>query len=254
MKLKGKVALVTGSTGDGMGRSTAFMLAANGADIVLNYGSNRTDGEAKAASKAVEKAIRAMDRRVILIKADTKKEADVAAMVERAVHEFGKIDILINNASGPWEPRDYTEIDFEHWRNAVSSQIDSVFLMSKYIVPGMRQQSWGRIVNIGISGALRMENVKHIAADYCLGKAARAWMTTAFGLQEFSKGITVNCIEPGPTAHMTFEDALKAARGDRNSWQKRQNVTCHDIAEIIAFLCSDAARFISGSTIRMPTT
>ena len=77
-------------------------------------------------------------------------------------------------------------------------------------------------------------------------------MTTAFGLQEFKQGITVNCIEPGPTAHMSFEDALKAAKGDYSSWQQRDGACAHDVAEAIAFLCSEAGRFISGSTIRLP--
>jgi NAD(P)-dependent dehydrogenase (short-subunit alcohol dehydrogenase family) len=77
-------------------------------------------------------------------------------------------------------------------------------------------------------------------------------MTTAFGIQELNKGITLNCIEPGPTAHMPFEDAFKAASGDYSAWWQRERATCHDIAEIIAFLCSEAGRFISGSTIRLP--
>jgi NAD(P)-dependent dehydrogenase (short-subunit alcohol dehydrogenase family) len=117
----------------------------------------------------------------------------------------------------------------------------------------MRERGWGRIVNISLSGVLQMEKMKHLAPDYCLGKAARAWMTTAFGLQEFPRGLTVNCIEPGPTEHMSFDDALKAAKGDYSCWQDRKNTTAHDIAEIIAFLSSEAGRFISGSTIRLPT-
>jgi NAD(P)-dependent dehydrogenase (short-subunit alcohol dehydrogenase family) len=97
-----------------------------------------------------------------------------------------------------------------------------------------------------------MEGTAGVAPDYCLGKAARAWMTKAFGLQEFARGVTVNCIEPSPTAHMSFGNALKAAKGDYSAWQQRESATCHDIAEIIAFLCSEAGRFISGSIIRLP--
>ena len=152
----------------------------------------------------------------------------------------------------------------------LSAEIDGAFLTMKHIVPGMRKRKCGRIIHIGLDNALRMQNMAAVAPDYCLGKAVRAWMTTAFGLGEFKQGITVNCIEPGLTAHMSFPDALKAATNDSSkleitalepesgkrlwhgSWLKRTKPTCHDVAEIISFLCSEAGRFISGSTIRLP--
>lgn len=77
-------------------------------------------------------------------------------------------------------------------------------------------------------------------------------MTTAFSAEEFNKGVTVNCIAPGVTAHMNFEDAFKAASGDYSTWCQRQKPTCHDTAEIIAFLCSEAGRFASGNIIQYP--
>ena len=91
-----------------------------------------------------------------------------------------------------------------------------------------------------------------LAPDYTLGKAARTWMTSAFGLPEFRHGITVNCVEPGETPGLTFEEALRAAGGDYSVWEQRSAANCHDVAEIIAFLCSEAGRFISGSSIRLP--
>jgi 3-oxoacyl-[acyl-carrier protein] reductase len=94
-----------------------------------------------------------------------------------------------------------------------------------------------------------MGGMKGLAPDYCLGKAARAWMTEAFGLQELAHGITVNCLQPGIVDHMQFADAVAAARGDESAWRARTNVTPHDAAEVIAFLCSEAGRFITGSTI-----
>ena len=252
MTCEGKVALITGSTGEGMGRSTAFVLAKNGADIVLNYGTFHKGAEAEKNAKRVERAIKDMGRRVLLVKADTKKEDEVCSMVEKAMNEFGTIDILVNNAGGGWEPRDYTEIPFEHWKEVLAVEIDGAFLTMKHIVPGMRKRQWGRIIHIGLDNARRMQNMASVAPDYCLGKAARAWMTTAFGLQEFRQGITVNCIEPGPTAQMSFADALKAAKGDYSDWQQRDGSCAHDVAEAIVFLCSEAGRFVSGSTIRLP--
>ena len=248
-----RVALITGSTSTGMGRSIAFTLARKGADVVLNYGTNRRDADADEAAARVEVAIREMGRRVLLVKADTRKDGEVYEMVKRAETELGKIDILINNAGGDWNVRDYTEIEPEHWKNVVSAEIDGAFLPMKYVVPGMRARGWGRIIQIGMTRVLHLQTMKNLAPDYCLGKAARAWMTTAFGIQEFDKGITVNIIEPGLTAHMELEDALKAAKGDLADWRVRDKSTAHDIAEIVVFLCSEAGRFVSGSSIRLPT-
>jgi len=132
-----------------MGRSTAFVLANNGADIVLNFGTFHRDTEADKDAKKVEIVIKDMGRRVVLVKADTKREDEVSTMVEKVLSEFGKIDILINNAGGGWEPRDYTEIPFEHWKEVLSAEIDGAFLTMKHIVPGMRKRKWGRIIHIG---------------------------------------------------------------------------------------------------------
>ena len=254
MVCKDKVALITGSTGEGMGRSTAFLLAKNGADIVLNYGTYHTDDKAEKKAKKVEKAIKDIGRRVILIKADTKKESEVSAMVEKTLSEFGKIDILVNNAGGDWFSRDYTEIPFDHWKETLSAEIDSVFLTMKYVVPGMRERKWGRIIHIGLNGVLQMQGMANVAPDYCLGRAARAWMTKAFGLQEFKDGITVNRIEPGPTKIMSFEDAVNAAKSTNSNWLQRDSACAHNIAEIILFLCLETSRFISGSTICLQRT
>lgn len=254
--LKGRTALITGSCWEGMGRSTALRLAREGVSIVLNYGTYHRSQEAyqevKTHTKKTDEAIRKLGGQTIVQEADTRDEQQVKAMVEAACKKFDQIDILVNNAGGDWDVRDYTDISFEHWKAVLSAEINGAFLMMKHIVPGMRKRRWGRIIHIGLDGVLRLDSMKGVAPDYCLGKAARAWMTMAFGVQELSKGITVNCIEPGPTAHMTFKEALKTASGDYSTWCQREKPTCHDVAELIAFLCSEAGRFISGSTIRLP--
>lgn len=252
MEREVRTALITGSCGEGMGRSTAFRLAREGMNIVLNYGTHRRGQEVQADAARIADAVRELGGRAIVQPADTTDEGQVVAMVEAAQKAFGGIDILVNNAGGEWDVRDYAEIELEHWRSVLSAEIDGAFLTMKHVVPGMRVRGWGRIVHIGLDGALQSRNVRNVAPDYALGKAARAWMAAALGSQEFGKGITVNCIAPGPTAHMSFEGALQAARGDHSAWQERERVTCHDIAEAVAFLCSEAGRMISGSTICFP--
>jgi len=252
VELKGRTALITGSCGKGMGRSTALRLARDGANIVLNYGTHRAGAEVEANAKRIAEAIAKLGGRAIVQKADTTDEKQVMTMVEAACAEFGKVDILVNNAGGAWDARDYTEIDIEHFKQVLAAEIDGAFLTMKHVLPGMRERKWGRIIHISLTFALWMDSVEGMAPDYCLGKAARSWMTTAFGSQEFKHGITVNCIEPGVTPPLEFDEALKAASGDYSSFERRKQVNCHDVAEIIAFLCSDAGRFVSQSFIRLP--
>ena len=181
MSLEGKTALITGSIGEGMGRSTAFVLADKGADIVLNFGTFHKDKDSEKNSERVKNAIVDMGRRAICVKADTRNENEVASMVAEALNEFGKIDILVKNAGGGWNVCDYTEIPLDQFKDVVSAEIDGAFLMMKHIVPEMRKQKSGRIINIGLDNALKMQGTAGLAADYCLGKAARTWMTTALG-------------------------------------------------------------------------
>ncbi|HQO36039.1 MAG TPA: SDR family oxidoreductase [bacterium] len=250
MNLKGKVALITGSTSSGMGRSTAFTLAARGADIVLNYGTNRTGPDVDREAERVKQAVEELGAKALLAKADTKSDTEILAMVKAAQERFGHIDILVNNAGGPWIVRDYIEIPTKDWDENIASEITGDFLLMKYLVPGMRERKWGRIIHIGMFHDPYLPGVGY---DYCLGKAARTWMTTSFGLPEFDKGITMNCIEPGLTRHMEFEEALRAAQGDYADWLTRDRVDAPDVAEMVAFLCTEAGRFISGSVIRIPT-
>ena len=252
MELTGKTALITGSCGEGMGRSTALCLAREGANIILNYGTHRQGEKVHAEAKRIAEVIKDLGSRVIIQRANTRDEKQVKTMVDAAFKAFGSVDILINNAGGGWEISDYTDISIEHWRDVLSAEIDGAFLTMKCVVPQMRERKWGRIIHIGMSGALHMERMDYIAPDYSLGKSVRTWMTTAFGLQEFGKRITVNCIEPGIIKEMTFENALKAVRGDDLNWYQRKKSIPQDVAEIIAFLCSEAGRFISGSIIRLP--
>lgn len=252
MELKGKTALITGSCGKGMGRSTALRLARDGANIVLNYGTHRDGPSVEADAKRIASAIENLGGRSIVVKADTTDEAQVERMVKAAKEQFGAVDILVNNAGGAWDARDYTEIDIDHFRRVLAAEIDGAFLTMKHVVPSMRERGWGRIVHISFAFALWMDRVEGMAADYCLGKAARSWMTMAFGMQEFKHSIAVNCIEPGVTPSLEFDAALKAASGDYSEFVNREQANCHDVAEIIAFLCSEAGRFVSQSFIRLP--
>ena len=156
----------------------------------------------------------------------------------------------------------------DEWRSTLAAEIDGAMLCMKYVLPEMRRRKWGRIVNMGLQGASQSRGAP--APAYCLGKAARAWMTEVLADPHWGKGITVNCIELGYTAYLSLEDAVVLARGDdpeaevtalapetlkkmwTSAWGDHPKPTCFDIAEIVAFLCSDAGLFVTGSLIRMP--
>ena len=253
MELKGRTALITGSTGSGMGRSIAFRLASEGANIILNYGTHHRTGQAlrdaEENANKVANVVEELGGEPLVFPADTREPDQVKAMVDAGIERFGAIDILVNNAGGEWLILDITEIEPDHWRSVLQAEIDGAFYCIKSVLPGMRERRWGRIINISIEGALNWAG--GLAEDYALGKAARTWMVRAWAKRELKHGITINAIEPGPIADMKLEEAIDAVK-DGEAWRKREKPVSHDIAELIAFLCSEKARFISGSVFVFP--
>lgn len=244
MGLEGRVALVTGAGGEGMGRSIALTLARDGADVALNY-HRKAERVAETAT-----AIVAMGHRALAIPADIADEVHVAAMVARIEQELGPIDIAVNSAGGPWKPQDITEIEPAHFRIVLAQEIESMFLIIRATLPGMRERGWGRVVSIGGHGA---DDWRHgppeAPLDYPLGKAGRHWLTRTLAPREFGRGITINAVAPGPTPRVTLDEALAAVRGERGP---RDHNTPQDIADVVSFLCSDEAARVTGAVIPVP--
>jgi 3-oxoacyl-[acyl-carrier protein] reductase len=254
MILKGRTALITGATGGGMGRSCALTLAKNGCDIILNYGTNRQDTAADKKAYTVKEKIEAMGQNVLLAKADTKNSTEVSLMVQKAVEKFKKIDILVNNAGAPWYPKEITEIPPEQVRLVLQAEIDGVFNCIRECLPIMRENKWGRIITIGAykAGVWAAEDFGPI--EYAIGKAGRALLTDHLALKERKYNITVNMVNPGPghTAHIDIDTALQYVNHSK-PWINRQKSTPQDIAEAVLFLCTEKARFITGTHIAFST-
>ena len=260
MSLKGRTALITGSTGTGMVRSTALRLAHEGANIVLNYGTHRNYGnhvggsDAKARAEEVAKHVRELGGQAIVVEADTRKEDDTIRMVNEATKAFGTIDILVLAAGGRWHVQPFESITVEHWRDVIEAEIDAQWLALKHVLPLMRKQKWGRIITFSMNGAVTRKTTVDTGVDYIIGKNARTWMALAIGNDEFDNGITFNIIEPGPVDHIKdINAAIAPIKGDTAEWEKRVKPNAQDGAEAIAFLCSEAGRFVSQSIIRFPT-
>lgn len=243
MSLEGRVALVTGAGGQGMGRSIALTLARDGADVVLNY---HRRAEAVAAT---QKAIEAMGRRAIAVSADIGDPAEVARLAREAA-ALGPVDILVNSAGGPWKPQDVTEIEPEHLRKVLALEVESVYHLLRELLPGMRGRRWGRIISIGGDMAETWRfGPPEAPLDYPLGKTARHWLTRTLAPREMPHGVTINAVAPGPTRRFTHEEALAALRGERPPGEGN---TPQDIAEAVAWLCSAEAARITGAVLPIP--
>lgn len=244
MTLEGRVALVTGAAGRGMGRSIALTLARDGADVVVNYRSSAD------AARAVAGAIESMGRRALPLRADVSDPGEVAAMFERASSELGAVSIVVNSAGGPWRPRDITEIEPETLRAVLAREVEATYYLLRSALPAMRQRGWGRFISIG--GHMADEwrfGPPEAPLDYPLGKAARHWLTRTIAPREAAYGITVNAVAPGPTPHVDgLDEVRRQLEGRRGGSGNRPQ----DIAEVVAFLCSDAASRVTGAVIPVP--
>jgi 3-oxoacyl-[acyl-carrier protein] reductase len=241
MELEGRVALVTGASGRGMGRSIALTLAREGADIVVNY------KQRAARAAQVGRAIEAMGRRVLLHQADVADADAVEPMVRAAQRHFGRLDIVVCSAGGSWQPRDITAIDPTHWRQVLAEEVDAAFHLIRATLPGMRRRRWGRIVLIGGLDADDWRfGPPQAPLDYPLGKFGRHWLARTLGPRESSRGVTINAVAPGPIRYVSLERARRLAAG---IGRPSREPTPQDVAEAVAFLCSERARYISGAVV-----
>jgi NAD(P)-dependent dehydrogenase (short-subunit alcohol dehydrogenase family) len=243
--LKNRVALVTGSTGEGMGRSIAFTLAREGAKVVLNYGTGHPNNV--LASEKVLEDLRALGGKGYAFKADTREEDEVKAMIDGIITLYGRIDFLVCNAGGPWDPQELLDIDHDQWRSVLKAEIDGLFYCVKHALPHMRKAHFGRIIAIGLANADR--NVSP-PFDHAIGKAARHHFIRMLAPQEISHRVTCNIVAPGSTPHFTMRQAVDAAKHG-TTWKRRISVTPQDVAETVRYLCSDEAQFITGSVIEL---
>jgi 3-oxoacyl-[acyl-carrier protein] reductase len=245
MIFRNSVALVTGSTGEGIGRSIALTLGKEGARVAINYGTGHPNN--MLAAEKVLNEIRVLGGKGYAFKADTREEDEVKAMVDGVTTLYGRIDFLVCNAGGAWETKDITEIEQDHWRSVIKAEVDGLFYCIKHALPHMRRAHSGRIIAIGLAGA---ENRSGPPYDYILGKAARTDLLRSIAADEKSNGITCNIVAPGHIEHVTLRQAVEAAKHG-TVWKRRTHALPQDVAEVVRFLCSEEASRVTGSVIEI---
>lgn len=242
--LDGRTAIVTGSTGEGMGRQTAWTLAREGCNVVLNYGTYRK-GDA-AAQKAV-KGCETLGSQAIAVRADTRKEADIARLVAAGKKEFGRVDIAVANGGGDLIDRPLEKLTQAEWHKVVDAELDGLLFLAKAVLPGMRKQAWGRIVSIGWD---RAADAKSLPYDYAVGKAARDLLAEKLARSERDHGVTVNTVAPGYIPYPTDAQAKDYVRHGA-AWEARMRSTNQDVAEAVLWLCREESRFVTGSRVEL---
>ncbi len=238
-QLEAKVAIVTGAS-RGIGQATALALAAQGASVVVNYASS------SAAADAVVAQITAMGSQAIAVKADVSKEAEVEAMFAQAIAQFGRVDVLVNNA-GITRDTLLLRMKLEDWQAVIDLNLTGVFLCTRAASKIMLKQKSGRIINI-TSVAGQMGNPGQ--ANYSAAKAGVIGFTRTVARELASRGITVNAVAPGFIATDMTND-LKAepilAMIPLNRYGQPE-----DIAGMIEFLAATpAAGYITGQVFNV---
>jgi 3-oxoacyl-[acyl-carrier protein] reductase len=238
--LTGKVALVTGGS-RGLGRAIALALAAQGADVAVNY-----RGNADAAEEAVQQ-IRSSGRQAAQIQGDTSAGREACeAIVRGAMDAFGKVDVLVNNA-GITRDNLLMRMDAEEWDAVISTNLSGPFWMTRAIARPMVKARSGRIINMS-SAAGRMGNAGQ--ANYAAAKAGLIGLTKTTARELASRGITCNAIAPGLIdTDLTAGLPEAATEAIRSLTPMGYVGSVEDVAAAAVYLASDEARYVTGQVI-----
>ena len=238
--LKGHVALVTGST-TGLGLGIAKVLGAGGAKVVMNYYND--DERAERAFSEFQSA----GGEGILLKANAIDEAAIANLVERAQSELGVIDIIVPNATPDQPLKTIEEYDWDFYQQMLNFFIKSPYLLTRAVLPQMKESSWGRIINI--SSEVYQLSVSPFSA-YVSAKGGQIGWTRSMSRELAPHGITVNTVNPGwiPTERHD-NDPQEEKDAYLSQIPAGRWGTPSDVGEAVAYFASEEAGFITGQTL-----
>jgi len=243
INLEGKVALVTGAS-RGIGAATAMLLAKAGANIVINYRQQN--------DRAIEVGdiIRTEGRSVVLHRGNVGDSGEATALIERTLVEFGAIDIIVNNA-GIWTHGEIGNLNEDVWDETIDTNLKGVFNVCNAVVPHLKKQGKGRIINIASTAGQRGEAFH---AHYAASKGGVIAFTKSIATELAPYNIHVNAVAPG-WVDTEMNEEVFADHTFRNhvidGIPLKRIATAEDVAGAVLFLASDLARHVTGTTINV---
>jgi 3-oxoacyl-[acyl-carrier protein] reductase len=237
----GRVALVTGAS-RGIGRAIAERLGGAGASVVVNY---RAD---EAAAATVVQAIQAVGGQAVAVAADVARADDVERLIEATTGAFGRLDILVNNA-GITRDNLLLRLSLEDWQAVLATNLTGAYLCTRGALRGMIRQRYGRVLNVssvvGLTGNAGQ-------ANYAATKAGLIGLTRSTAREVASRGITVNALAPGYIETDMWASVPEAARASvREMIPLGRAGAPTEVAEVAAFLVSDAAAYVTGQVLNV---
>lgn len=243
-RLDGRVTIITGG-GHGIGKAYAIRLAAEGARVVIA----ELDGQ---AASAVAAELTALGRQVIAVQTDVANEASVNNMAQQTIAQFGRIDVLVNNAAifatVPMSRSPFDQITIDEWDRMMSVNVKGTWLACRAVVPQMRKQTYGKIINVSSGTALKGSPSR---IHYVTSKAGILGFTKTLANEVGKDGICVNCVAPGSTLseENPDDDVLKMRAQAANARALKRVQTPDDLTGAVVFFASADSDFITGQTL-----
>ncbi|WP_202080049.1 SDR family oxidoreductase [Caldalkalibacillus salinus] len=246
-----RVALITGSA-TGLGVQAVEALAKDGHHVAINY--RNSEEQAKALLHKIQDVY---EVKGMLVQGDVSQQEDCHRMVQKVVQRFGRIDILVLNA-GPYvfERKRLVDYTSEEWDLLMSGNLSSFFYLTRYIIPLMREQKWGRIITFGFNHAGQASGWKYRSV-FAAAKVGLVSLTKSTAEEESEHGITVNMICPGDIVGENKEKTIEGVQQQNESQEETPIAPIgrpgsgEDIARVVTFLSSEKSDFITGSVIEV---
>jgi 3-oxoacyl-[acyl-carrier protein] reductase len=236
--LAGRAALVTGASRN-IGRAIAYALARRGADVAVHVAHDEAAGQETAS------LVREAGAEAVVLAGDLGEPGTAGRVVAGAADALGRLDIVVNNAAIRPEAA-FAELSFEDWRRVMAVGLDAVFLVSQAALPHLLRSDNAAIVNIGgLTGHTGAPHRPHVIA----AKAGVVGLSKALAHELSPQGITVNVVSPG-LIETARAGAAPKHHGSRSNLVGRRGLP-EEVAEAVAFLCSPAARYITGETLHV---